>query len=108
MIKMHLKGVDETFKELEKEQQKIISKELDTVTDTMVKELREATPVDTGHARDSWSKQKKSANLISIKNDASYIKRLNAGSSKQAPSYFIEDVVLKHAKPKGFIVEDDD
>lgn len=66
-----------------------------------VEALREATPVDTGHARDSWR-----TDGSKIYNDADYIQHLNEGSSKQAPSHFIERTLLaqKGVNPDGIIV----
>jgi hypothetical protein len=68
---------------------------------SLVEALRAATPVDTGHARDSWTHINDT-----ITNDAEYIDRLNAGSSQQAPAHFIEKTVLSHKGviPNGTIV----
>lgn len=83
--------------------------------------LRETTPVDTGHARANWvpsigepnasevatgdgAHDSGLAQLVSYKlgdgpafesNNAPYIQRLNAGSSTQAPALFIEAAVDK-------------
>lgn len=57
----------------------------------LVDALKEATPVDTGKARDGWKLQGNT-----IVNEVEYIEELNAGSSKQAPSYFIERTLLAH------------
>jgi hypothetical protein len=67
----------------------------------LLQELKDATPVDTGHARESWKIEGNK-----IVNDAEYIDDLNAGSSQQAPSHFIERTVLSHTgvKPNGTIV----
>ena len=65
-------------------------------------ELKNATPVDTGRARDGWK-----VSGDSIENDVPYIEHLNEGSSQQAPAYFIEATLLKHSgiKPRGIIVK---
>ena len=55
----------------------------------LLEKLKAATPVDTGHARDSWQIDEQG-----IFNDAEYINELNQGSSTQAPKYFIESTVL--------------
>ncbi len=57
--------------------------------------LKAATPVNTGKARDGWA-------LINDKivNDVEYISQLNNGSSKQAPPFFIEKVVLANPNVK--------
>jgi hypothetical protein len=64
-------------------------------------DLRAATPVDTGEARDGWS-----ARIDGIENRVEHIEFLNKGTSKQAPSHFIERTVLsnKNVSPKGTIV----
>lgn len=67
--------------------------------------LQEATPVDTGAARDAWQVSSQGDKLI-ISNDKEYISELNAGSSRQAPSHFVEKTVLsvKNVLPNGVIV----
>lgn len=63
--------------------------------------LKPATPVDTGEARDGWM-----TNGSSIENTVEHISQLNEGSSKQAPSLFIEKTLMgiKGVKPNGVIV----
>jgi len=96
MIKIRLKGnILEEFEEsIKKAKKKVIKK--------TVKALKEATPVDTGKARDGWHLGEKDE----IVNDVEYIDYLNDGSSKQAPKHFIEKTVLaqKGIKPNGTIV----
>ena len=67
----------------------------------LVRKLADATPVDTGEARDGWRKTPKG-----VENPVEHIKPLNEGSSKQAPSHFIERTVLAHrgVSPGGIIV----
>lgn len=66
-----------------------------------VANLKDNTPVDTGKAKAGWY-YKNGA----IQNDVDYIDKLNAGSSKQAPAYFVEKTLLQHgAIPNGTIVE---
>lgn len=64
--------------------------------------VKAATPVKTGHARDSWVIENGS-----ITNSADYISDLNNGHSAQAPSHFIEKAVLSVSGvvPNGIIVE---
>ena len=63
--------------------------------------LREATPVDTGEAREGWRYEDGK-----IVNDVDHIDELNGGSSKQAPAHFIEQSLLSHegVRPSGIIV----
>ena len=67
----------------------------------ILKALQEATPIDTGNARENWRIEKDK-----IVNDTEYIDVLNAGSSKQAPAYFIEKTLLTQqgVYPSGTIV----
>jgi len=67
----------------------------------IVTALRAATPVDTGAARDGWRIDGKT-----IRNDVEYIDHLNQGSSKQAPSFFVEKTILAQVgvKPNGIVV----
>jgi hypothetical protein len=67
----------------------------------LVKDLKEATPVDTGKARDGWR-----LDGNKIVNDVEYIDSLNAGHSQQAPSHFIEKTLLSDGNviPNGVMV----
>ena len=69
----------------------------------IVNVLRKNTPVDTGKARDGWRFDGKR-----IVNDVPYIDKLNRGTSKQAPPYFIESAALSVGQvvPNGTIVEE--
>lgn len=59
--------------------------------------LKVVTPVDTGRARKGWKdKTYKAPDGYldgAIVNDVEYISVLNKGHSKQAPKYFIEQVL---------------
>lgn len=68
----------------------------------IVSNLRNNTPVDTGAARDGWRVTEEG-----ITNDVPYVDRLNKGSSRQAPSNFIEQTVLadKDVRVVGAIVQ---
>ena len=72
----------------------------DEVT-SLIKDLKEATPVKTGKARDGWRQEGDK-----IVNDVDYLSELNSGTSAQAPAYFVEKTVLRHelVKPNGVIV----
>lgn len=66
-----------------------IAKAQQKVLEKIVKRLAEATPVDTGVAAAGWRIQDNK-----IVNDVDYISDLNAGSSQQAPAYFVERIIL--------------
>jgi len=103
-FQISLVGVEEEFKKLytsEKEERKLKS---DIQVANMLGDLVEATPIDTGQARASWNVDKRD-DIYNVKNDVEYIQYLNEGSSKQAPSHFIETIALQYGKPLGTIVE---
>lgn len=95
MIKVKLKGnlVDSLNLQLASKKKEKIQ--------TILNDLKDATPVDTGFARESWKFENDA-----IVNDAEYIDRLNEGSSTQAPEYFVEKTLLSHkgVYPSGTIV----
>ena len=68
--------------------------------------LANATPVDTGNAKDGWEVVQKDKATFIVKNDVAYISSLNAGHSQQAPAFFIERVILeeKGLYPNGPLV----
>jgi hypothetical protein len=77
------------------EAEAIANKSLKVRIDFATELLKRVTPVKTGFARSRW-KSKKYLLLSGgeIYNDASYIERLNRGSSTQAPSFFIEQSLM--------------
>jgi hypothetical protein len=86
---------------LKKEMDEQINSAKDLIVKKLIKDLKEETPVDSGAARDGWK-----YNGNSIINKVPYIDDLNRGTSKQAPSYFIEQTLLKSlaVRPNGVIV----
>lgn len=92
------------FKLLEDKLKAIHADNTKKVCNKLLVDLKNETPVDTGHARDSWSLAL-NEDKATISNTAEYIEYLNNGSSKQAPAYFIESTALKYGTPKGAIVE---
>ena len=99
MLKIKLEGVKEEFASINKQ---ISKTDVRPSVKAIISDLEKITPVDTGFARDSWESK---GNVIV--NTAPYIENLNAGSSKQAPSFFIEKTCLKHGIAVGTIVEID-
>lgn len=79
---------------------------LTTVAPLLIEDLIQSTPIDTGLARASWDLEKGVDGVFRIKNSVPYIQALNAGSSKQAPSHFIENTAMKYGKPIGTIVQE--
>lgn len=103
MITIAVKGIDSELKKAENNLKKQKDKLFKAKCENIKEHLVAVTPVDTGLARASWQlnvfKDK-----ATISNNQDYIERLNQGSSKQAPSHFIEGVVLQYGKPAGSIV----
>jgi len=97
-------------KQLKKLIDKEIEKELPAISEEIVAELANATPKDTGLAASSWEVTdiNYSENSFRIFNNQDYMKYLNAGSSKQAPRFFIEQVALNYGEAKGSIVSYED
>jgi hypothetical protein len=98
---MKVIGVKELLISIKEISSNITAEQSRKIQEKLVEKLKEATPVDTGYARDAW--RIKDSKIV---NEAPYISELNAGSSKQAPSYFVEKIVLADSdvKPDGAIV----
>lgn len=97
-----IRGVAESMKELKHGISVRVDKVRASKMVSLLEKLKNATPVDTGNARDHW--KIKGHDLI---NDVPYIEQLNAGSSQQAPARFIEATLLSdpQVKPAGIIVK---
>lgn len=80
-----------------------ILQQLKEIADAALAELALETPVDTGKAAAGWHYEINGESVV-LENDVAYVKMLNAGSSAQAPAYYIENIVLKYGKPLGPIV----
>jgi hypothetical protein len=96
-------GLERTIKGLDRQLRNEVGAKLDISLEKMRILLADATPVDTGRARDGWRVDGK--NLV---NDVEYISALNEGHSPQAPSHYIE-ITLLHVEgvtPNGIIVQE--
>lgn len=102
-MRMKWKGIDATFRSVERQHQQKIKKDMGSRLTTMLALLRLATPKDTGYAASRWRIEGLFPRFRVV-NDASYIEYLNQGSSKQAPSFFIESIALRFGKPYGQVV----
>ena len=94
-VKTKLRG--SFTKDLELARKRAVNVRLESIRSA----LQAATPVDTGEASKGWVVEG-----TQIKNEVEHIGYLNEGSSKQAPSHFIEKVILSHpgVTPAGTIV----
>lgn len=104
MSKMNITNIASEFSKVKLELEKRTTNNRRVEAGKLLVELVNKTPIDTGHARASWKVEETSVS-INLINDAEYIQYLNEGSSKQAPSHFIESTALKYGVPVGTIVE---
>lgn len=99
VISIDIVDFKKEMKRVEEEMARLGSLEIDKRIDYATTTLRTVTPVDTGKARSGWKNTKKYDNYGftegAIINDVEYIDILNNGHSKQAPKYFIEQVLMK-------------
>ena len=58
-----------------------------------VRQLKEATPKDTGRASKAWSSTLTQSQVATIVNNTPYIGLLNDGHSQQAPKLFVEQTL---------------
>ncbi len=73
--------------------EELYKSEFDIMVLTLITELKQATPIDTGKARGGWEYQLTKSDIAYITNEVEYIGYLNDGHSQQAPAYFVEQTV---------------
>ncbi len=112
-IKIKLDISDKLDKKIQDALEEKVNFTLENAVEKAVEDLKIVTPKDTGYAASRWKsyqrnsfkfsfslKNKYLLNLTEsvhyIENDADYISYLNAGWSKQAPSYFIEQTLISN------------
>lgn len=98
-ISLKVVNFEREMKRVRQEAQRLANAEMEERADVAVSTLRRVTPVDTGEARKGWSHEKgfnwRTGYFEStIKNPVEHIVYLNRGHSKQAPKYFIEQVLI--------------
>jgi|AntAceMinimDraft_12_1070368.scaffolds.fasta_scaffold176130_2 hypothetical protein len=86
------------MKRVEDEVSALAFEDIEDRVNYAVETLKVVTPVDTGEARLGWDSEIIRGNNRevvdgSIFNDVEHISFLNDGSSRQAPKYFIEQVL---------------
>jgi len=98
-ISMKVVNFEKEMRRVEKEVQRLANKDIKNRVDFAVNTLRVVTPIDKGEARAGWEdKTYRAADGFldgTISNDVEHIEYLNRGHSKQAPQYFIEQVLIK-------------
>lgn len=96
MIKIDLKKRDfyAEIARIQRDVKEIAEMEIQDRTIYTVNQLRTVTPVDQGEARDGWQySYSRLFGVATISNEVEHIVYLNQGHSKQAPAYFIEQVL---------------
>lgn len=91
LVSLDIVNFKEELKRIEKEAIDIAQEDIKTQAKYATEQLRVVTPVDTGEARSGWVLKDKQELLIV--NEVEHIVYLNNGHSKQAPRYFIEQVL---------------
>jgi len=116
-VSFKLIGAAKEFEKLDKETKREINNIARVQAFDTMNKVKQSTPIDTGRARNSWiltteknkfKDAKNGSNLPSflppvsddrietlyLTNGTPYIENLNQGSSRQAPSRFIETAIL--------------
>lgn len=107
MIKLKVSGIKKELARVNDSLRTIGETQSLVATKSIVNDLKEATPVDTGEARDGWTYTASlKKGVYQITNEVDHIAYLNAGTSEQAPAHFIEQTILSNKKvsPDGEIV----
>jgi hypothetical protein len=109
LISLKIKNFNKELVQIKNRIRESSKKEIKKECDSLLTELIEATPIDTGFAKSQWKlvESKDSKYFFEFHNAAPYIQYLNMGTSKQAPKYFIERTVLRRAQPIGIVVQID-
>ena len=92
IVSLEVVNYKQELKRIEKEALELADAEIEDLAEYATKQLTVVTPVDTGEARRGW-KLNKNGDVILIINEVEHIVYLNNGHSKQAPQYFIEQVL---------------
>jgi hypothetical protein len=112
LIKLKLEVNKQLDKKLSNALEQSVNSLVEDAVDNAIQELKRVTPKDTGYAASRWTTYKETSFKVSfslknkfllsltetqhvVSNDAEYITYLNAGWSKQAPPYFIEQTLMK-------------
>jgi hypothetical protein len=98
-ISLEIVNFKQELARVEREVEQLANKDIKSKVNFAVDTLKVVTPVDTGEARAGWENKTYMApdGYLdgTILNDVDHIVELNKGSSKQAPKYFIEQVLVK-------------
>jgi hypothetical protein len=100
LVSLEIVDFRREIERIEREVKELANEEIEELIHYGTAQLKVVTPVDEGTARMGWFDEIErnryggfsGGNII---NEVPYIGRLNAGWSKQAPSYFIEQTLVK-------------
>ena len=97
-ISLEVVNFEQEMKRVREEVERLANMEIEERIDFATETLKVVTPVDTGKARRGWRNEirKDYDGFVDgeIINEVEYIEYLNNGHSKQAPKYFIEQVLM--------------
>ena len=111
-ISVRVRGIQRALRQAREDFDDIADRELRTRALQAFADVKLATPVDTGRARNSWHLSQTRNNFrdgdgnaflsstilnnrVFLTNGTPYIGRLNDGSSRQAPARFIETSIMR-------------
>ena len=100
LVSLDVVNFKQEIERIEREIKETANKEIEELIHYGTNQLKIVTPVDEGTARMGWFDEIEKnryggfsgGNII---NEVEYIGRLNRGWSQQAPSYFIEQTLVK-------------
>jgi len=100
LVSLDVVNFRQEIERIEREIKETANKEIEELIHYGTNQLKIVTPVDEGTARMGWFDEIEKnryggfsgGNII---NEVEYIGRLNRGWSQQAPSYFIEQTLVK-------------
>jgi hypothetical protein len=100
LVSLDVVNFKQEIERIEREIKEVANKEIEELIHYGTNQLKIVTPVDEGTARMGWFDEIEKnryggfsgGNII---NEVEYIGRLNRGWSQQAPSYFIEQTLVK-------------
>ena len=100
LVSLEIVNFRQEMERLDRELKDVANKEIEELIHYGTNQLKIVTPVDEGNARMGWFDEIEKNryggfNGGNIINEVEYIGRLNAGWSKQAPKYFIEQTLVK-------------
>jgi len=94
-LRIDVRDFDREMRRVEAEMFQLANAEVSDLIDFATDTLKVVTPVETGEARAGWYSVKTLDGGGFINNPVEHIGPLNNGHSRQAPRYFIEQVLSR-------------